>query len=65
MLVRLGFAKKKNIEMDSDTVHPSWYDRMQEGGAGVSIRCGSVISVSSDEEDSLLKELNQVGMSGS
>ena len=24
----------------------------------VSIRCGSVISVSSDEEDSLLKELN-------
>jgi len=53
---RLGFAKKKNAEMDSDTVHPSWYDVCD--GDAISIRCGSVISVSSDEEDSLLKELN-------
>merc|ERR1719445_50955 len=26
---RLGFAKKKNCEIDSDTLHPSWYDQME------------------------------------
>lgn len=52
----MGFARKKNADLDTDTLHPSWLDHMDTGG--VSIRCGSVISVSSDEEDSLLKELN-------
>ena len=52
----MGFARKKNSDLDTDTLHPSWLDHMDTGG--VSIRCGSVISVSSDEEDSLLKELN-------
>merc|ERR1719431_1216983 len=55
---RLGFARKKNgAEMESDRVHPSWYD--QGVASQPRIRCGSVVSVSSDEEDSLLKELNQ------
>jgi len=53
---RLGFAKKKNAELDSDRLHPSWYDQLD--GGTVRIRCGSVVSASSDEEDSLLKELN-------
>ena len=25
---RLGFAKKKNSEMDSNDLHPSWYDHL-------------------------------------
>jgi len=54
---RLGFAKKKNADLDSDSIHPSWIDTIEMNR--VSIRCGSIISVSSDEEDSLLKELNQ------
>jgi len=53
---RLGFARKKNCELESDSQHPSWYDHANKNN--VSIRCSSVISVSSDEEDSLLKELN-------
>ena len=53
---RLGFAKKKNIELDSDSTHPSWCEVAgMEGRA----RMGSVGSISSDEEDSLLKELNK------
>ena len=55
-MFRLGFAKKKNADLDSDTLHPSWMDHVEP--RGVLIRCGSVVSVSSDEEDSLLKELN-------
>lgn len=54
---RLGFAKKKSTDLDSDSIHPSWIDHIEMNR--VSIRCGSIISVSSDEEDSLLKELNQ------
>ena len=26
--IRLGFAKKKNSEMDSNDLHPSWYDHL-------------------------------------
>ena len=52
---RLGFAKKKNVEMDSDTVHPSWCEVGGREGRG---RAGSVNS-ESDEEDSLLRELNR------
>jgi len=54
---RLGFAKKKNCEVDSDTLHPSWYDQMEINKPR--IRSSSAVSVSSDEEDSLLKELNR------
>jgi len=53
---RLGFAKKKNCEVDSDTLHPSWYDQLEINKPR--IRSSSAVSVSSDEEDSLLKELN-------
>ena len=58
---RLGFARKKNAELDSDTTHPSWYERRGGGAGAASIRCGSVLSIGSDEdeEDSLIKELNQ------
>eukprot|EP00090_Calanus_glacialis_P008224 TRINITY_DN16538_c0_g1_i1.p1 TRINITY_DN16538_c0_g1~~TRINITY_DN16538_c0_g1_i1.p1 ORF type:complete len:858 (-),score=315.54 TRINITY_DN16538_c0_g1_i1:118-2628(-) len=54
---RLGFAKKKNCEVDSDTLHPSWYDQMEINKPR--IRSSSVVSMDSDEEDSLLKELNR------
>jgi len=54
---RLGFAKKKNCEVDCDTLHPSWYDMMEMSKPR--IRSSSAVSVSSDEEDSLLKELNR------
>jgi len=54
---RLGFAKKKNCEVDSDTLHPSWYDQLEVNKPR--IRSTSAVSCSSDEEDSLLKELNQ------
>ena len=54
---RLGFAKKKNSEMDSSDVHPSWYTGAPNAPkVKTSGRSGSV---SSDEDDSLLKELNQ------
>ena len=53
---RLGFAKKKNIELDSDSTHPSW---CEVAGMEGRRRMGSVGSISSDEEDSLLKELNK------
>ena len=53
---RLGFAKKKNIELDSDSTHPSWCEVVGTEGRA---RMGSVGSISSDEEDSLLKELNK------
>ena len=53
---RLGFAKKKNMELDSDSTHPSWCEVVNMEGRG---RMGSVGSISSDEEDSLLKELNK------
>ena len=26
---RLGFAKKKNVELDNDQIHPSWYKHME------------------------------------
>jgi len=54
---RLGFAKKKNCELDSDTLHPSWYDQFDV--IKPRIRSSSAVNVSSDEEDSLLKELNK------
>jgi len=54
---RLGFAKKKNCELNSDSLHPSWYDMMEI--TKPRIRSSSAVSVSSDEEDSLLKELNR------
>ena len=54
---RLGFAKKKNSELDSDSLHPSWYKVLEN--AKPRIRSSSVISQSSDEEDSLLRELNR------
>jgi hypothetical protein len=50
---RLGFARKKSVELDSDTTHPSWYER--RGAAAASIRCGSVLGSDDDEEDSLIQ----------
>ena len=55
---RLGFAKKKNSDLDTDSLHPSWYN-VGVGAGKPRIRSGSVISQSSDEEDSLLRELNK------
>jgi hypothetical protein len=52
---RLGFAKKKNSQMDSNDVHPSWY----AANAPPVRTVPRTVSVSSDEDDSLLKELNQ------
>lgn len=52
---RLGFAKKKNSEMDSSDIHPSWYTSAPNAP---SVKTRSA-SVSSDEDDSLLKELNK------
>jgi len=54
---RLGFAKKKNREIETDSLHPSWFDHMDCNKPR--IRSSSVVSASSDEEDSLLKELNR------
>ena len=65
---RLGFAKKKNAEIDSDVLHPSWYEKI--GGISNSNSVGSIASIvvekprklsldSEDEDDSLLRELNQ------
>lgn len=63
---RLGFARKKNADQpDSETTHPSWYQHVNESKrGGASIRCGSVLSIGSDEdeeeeEDSLIRELNR------
>jgi len=55
---RLGFAKKKNSELDSDQLHPSWYDHLEQHDR-INFARGGSVDVSSDEEDSLLKELNK------
>ncbi len=34
---RLGFAKKKNAEMDSNDLHPSWYEHLQSIAAPVTV----------------------------
>ena len=39
---RLGFAKKKNSDLDSDVVHPSWYSVSEVSRPR--IRSSSVIS---------------------
>ena len=56
---RLGFAKKKNCEVDSNDLHPSWYDHGASAGsghsAGPTVERARKISVSSDEDDSLLR----------
>jgi len=61
---RLGFARRKNAQLDSNDLHPSWYDHVASAslvnanallGGG---RAGS-ISSSEDEDDSLLRELNK------
>ena len=52
---RLGFAKKKNCGLDGDVQHPTWYSDSGQPR----IRSSSVVSQSSDEEDSLLRELNK------
>jgi hypothetical protein len=54
---RLGFARKKNLEVDTDSRHPSWC--LAVGEEGRARRAGSSLSISSDEEDSLLRELNR------
>jgi hypothetical protein len=59
---RLGFAKKKNSEMDSNDIHPTWYDHMAtttSSGAVVSLTKTTIALSSEDEDDSLLRELNQ------
>lgn len=56
---RLGFAKKKNSEMDSNDLHPSWYEHLHGTTVAMTVDRPRRISVSSDEDDSLLKELNQ------
>ncbi|XP_040581612.1 LOW QUALITY PROTEIN: protein FAM91A1 [Lepeophtheirus salmonis] len=57
---RLGFAKKKNCEIDSNDLHPSWYNHSDPYSKKKenSFNRNSV-SISSDEDDSLLRELNQ------
>ena len=40
---RLGFAKKKNSEMDSNDLHPSWYDHLN--GTKVSLKLTSELSL--------------------
>ena len=52
---RLGFAKKKNCGQEGEVQHPSWAGEP----AQPRIRSSSVVSQSSDEEDSLLRELNR------
>lgn len=74
---RLGFAKKKNSEMDSNDLHPSWYNHLHGtkissgaaaaafGGGGATgssiadIRRSRTLSFSSDDDDTLLSELNR------
>ncbi len=62
---RLGFAKRKNSELDPNDLHPSWYDHLQQGSSSATVapqpHVGDRrrISVSSDEDDSLLRELNR------
>ncbi len=57
---RLGFAKKKNCEMDNNDIHPSWYNSDEATGTtNLAKRTTRTLSLSSDEDDSLLKELNQ------
>ena len=53
---RLGFAKKKNSEMDSTDVHPSWYTCAPNAPK---VKKSRSVSLSSDEDDLLLKQLNQ------
>ena len=44
----MGYAKKKHCEVDSDTLHPSWYYQME------------ITKPDYDKEDILLEELNRV-----
>ena len=55
---RLGFAKKKKADLDSNDLHPSWYDQDQLSESASRKLTKRKSSVSSDEEDSLIKELN-------
>ena len=55
---RLGFAKKKRADLDSNDLHPSWYDQDQLSESASRKLTKRKSSVSSDEEDSLIKELN-------
>jgi hypothetical protein len=56
---RLGFAKKKNNEIDSNDLHPSWYDHLNGTSVAMTVDRPRAVSVSSeDEDDSLLRELN-------
>ena len=43
---RLGFAKKKNSEMDSNDLHPSWYDHLN--GTKVSWKLNCELSLKKD-----------------
>ena len=52
---RLGFAKKKVSGLEGEVLHSSWHSEP----AQARIRSSSVVSQSSDEEDSLLRELNR------
>ena len=52
---RLGFAKKKSSGLEGEVLHSSWASQP----AQPRIRSSSVVSQSSDEEDSLLRELNK------
>ena len=52
---RLGFAKKKMSGLEGEVLHSSWHSEP----AQPRIRSSSVVSQSSDEEDSLLRELNR------
>ena len=61
---RLGFARKKNAELDSNDLHPSWYELEGGGGGGggnshTTESSTRRLSASSDEDDSLIRELNQ------
>lgn len=57
---RLGFAKKKNSELDSNDLHPSWYEDLNNPSKSHRVQISSAPSISSeDEDDSLLRELNK------
>eukprot|EP00096_Caligus_rogercresseyi_P011485 TRINITY_DN4523_c0_g1_i1.p1 TRINITY_DN4523_c0_g1~~TRINITY_DN4523_c0_g1_i1.p1 ORF type:complete len:812 (-),score=203.50 TRINITY_DN4523_c0_g1_i1:384-2819(-) len=56
---RLGFAKKKNCEIDSNDLHPSWCNHLEPKKSSSTSFNRSSVSLSSDEDDSLLRELNQ------
>lgn len=45
--------------MDSNDLHPSWYEHLHGTTVAMTVDRPRRISVSSDEDDSLLKELNQ------